>query len=72
MSLMTTAEAAAYLRKPEGTLRYWRAIGYGPAYSKMGRGVLYQRSEIESFVTENTIVPSVRTEARKETIRVTH
>ena len=67
---MTTAEAAAFLRKPEGTLRYWRAIGYGPAYAKLGKGVVYEQSSVESFVKSNTVVPSVRTEARKEANRV--
>jgi hypothetical protein len=69
VALLTTAETAAFLRRPEGTLRYWRSIGYGPAYVKMGR-VRYQQSDVESFIKSNIVTPSVRTEAQKEAYRV--
>ena len=36
MNLLTTNEAAKFLRKPAGTLRYWRAVGIGPCYVKLG------------------------------------
>ena len=70
MKLLTTAEAAAFLRKPAGTLRYWRAVGAGPCYVKMGKTVLYEEAELVDFVKSNTVVPSVRTEAREEATRV--
>lgn len=68
--LLTTKEAAALLRQPEGTLRYWRSIGYGPAYAKLGKSVVYQAEDIASFVQQHLVVPTVRTEARKEAQRV--
>ena len=37
MNLLTTNEAADFLHKPAGTLRYWRAVGIGPSYAKLGR-----------------------------------
>lgn len=70
MKLLTTAEAAAFLHKPAGTLRYWRAVGDGPCYVKMGKTVLYEEAELVDFVKSNTVVPSVRTEAREEANRV--
>lgn len=70
MKLLTTAEAAAFLHKPAGTLRYWRAVGAGPCYVKMGKTVLYEEAELVDFVKSNTVVPSVRTEAREEANRV--
>ncbi len=41
--LMTLVEAAAYLRTPVATLRYWRHLGEGPAGFRLGRRVVYRR-----------------------------
>ena len=70
MTLLNTEQAAAFLHKPAGTLRYWRAAGLGPAYVKLGKTVLYEETELVNFVKSNTVVPSVRTEAREEANRV--
>jgi len=70
MKLLTTVQAAAFLHKPAGTLRYWRAVGIGPAYVKLGKTVLYDETELVNFVKSNTVVPSVRTEAKEEANRV--
>ena len=35
-----------------GTLRYWRANGEGPPSFKMGRRVVYRRSEVEKWIAE--------------------
>ena len=70
MNLRSTEEAADFLHKPAGTLRYWRAVGLGPSYVKLGRTVLYDEDELVNFIKSNTVVPSVRTEARKEGNRV--
>jgi hypothetical protein len=72
MTLLSTSEAATFLHKPAGTLRYWRAVGIGPCYVKLGKTVLYEESELVDFVKSNTVVPSVRTEAREEANRVAH
>lgn len=34
------------------TLRYWRHAGIGPASFKLGRRVVYRRSEVERWITE--------------------
>ena len=70
MNLLTTNEAASFLHKPAGTLRYWRAVGIGPCYVKLGKTVLYEEADLVNFVKSNTVGPSVRTEAREEGNRV--
>jgi DNA-binding transcriptional MerR regulator len=49
--LMTTAEVAAMTRAPESTVRYWRYCGTGPASFRVGRRVLYQRYDVEHWLT---------------------
>jgi hypothetical protein len=39
--LLTLAEAAAIVRVPEATLRYWRHLGEGPHSFRIGRTVRY-------------------------------
>lgn len=51
--ILTTAEAAAYLRLPKGTLEVWRQRGQGPRYSKIGRCVRYRQSQLDEFMVEN-------------------
>jgi len=47
--LLTTNEVAELYRTSPATVRYWRHMGYGPKGRKVGRRVLYERSEVESF-----------------------
>ena len=46
----TTAEVAEELRTSEGTVRYWRHVGYGPPSVKIGRRVLYDAGELERWL----------------------
>ena len=48
-SLLTTAEVAEFFRTSPETIRYWRHTGYGPKGRKVGRKVLYERSDVERF-----------------------
>ena len=52
LELLTLAEAAALLRTPVATLRYWRHLGVGPASFRIGRRVVYRRTDLERWVTE--------------------
>ena len=52
MDLLGVAAASSLLGIAEGTLRYWRSIGEGPPSFKLGRRVVYRRSEIESWLAE--------------------
>lgn len=47
---MTTQEVADMLRTPVETVRYWRHVKKGPPSFKVGRKVLYERSDVEAFV----------------------
>jgi hypothetical protein len=50
--LLTLDEAAAFLRTPVATLRYWRHLGIGPAGFRLGRRVLYRRADLEQWVSD--------------------
>jgi hypothetical protein len=38
-----------------GTLRNWRALRIGPSYVKVGKGVLYPVTELESWDRKNVV-----------------
>jgi hypothetical protein len=40
--LFTITEAAAIVRRPVATLRYWRHLGTGPRSFRLGRRVVYK------------------------------
>lgn len=48
--LLTTAEVSGIIRKPAGTLRYWRSIGQGPTSFRVGSTVVYDRAEVEAWL----------------------
>ena len=48
--LLTIAEAAARLRAPIATLRYWRHLGTGPRSFRVGRRVLYSRDDLDAWI----------------------
>ena len=55
--MLTLQEACAFLRVPEGTLRYWRHLGSGPRSFKVGRRVRYWRADLVLWLTEQTHRP---------------
>jgi excisionase family DNA binding protein len=46
---LTQKEVAAYLRLSERTLERHRVAGTGPAFVKLGRRVVYRRSDVERW-----------------------
>ncbi len=48
--LLTITEAAALLRAPVATLRYWRHLGTGPPSFSLGRHVVYRHADIDSWI----------------------
>ncbi len=50
--LLTTAEVALLARAPVSTVRYWRHLGVGPASFRLGRRVLYRRSDVSKWLDE--------------------
>ena len=49
--LLTLTEAAARLRTPVATLRYWRHLGIGPDSFRLGRRVMYQLDDLDQWIT---------------------
>jgi DNA-binding transcriptional MerR regulator len=50
--LMLPAEVATTYRVPDSTLRYWRHIGIGPEWIKVGRRVRYDRASVEAWLEQ--------------------
>lgn len=48
--LLTPAEVAKHLRVSVRTLTRWRSDGEGPAYSKIGRHVVYHIDDVTDFI----------------------
>ncbi len=47
---LTIAEVARELGVSEKTVRYWRYTGTGPKSARLGRRVLYRRSDLNDWV----------------------
>lgn len=48
--LIDTTEAAAFLGIAKRTMEYWRGIGGGPPYSRLGRCcVRYRRADLDDW-----------------------
>lgn len=50
--LLTTEEFADIARAPVSTVRYWRAQRIGPVGFRLGRRVLYRRSDVTKWLDE--------------------
>lgn len=48
--LLTIDEAAAILRTPKATLRYWRHLGIGPHSFRIGRRVFYRAGDLHTWL----------------------
>ena len=46
----TTREASGATGIPAGTLNYWRHVGDGPTYLKVGRRVFYDPATVWSWM----------------------
>jgi predicted DNA-binding transcriptional regulator AlpA len=49
---MDTQAVSALTGVDAATLRYWRHADTGPASFKLGRRVVYRRSEVERWIAE--------------------
>jgi hypothetical protein len=47
---LTVGDAARFVGLAEQTLNGWRVSGYGPAYHKLGRRVVYDVEELERWI----------------------
>ena len=55
--MLSIEEAAAYLRLPVATLRYYRHLGTGPHSFRVGRHVRYWRTDLVLWLTEQARRP---------------
>lgn len=55
-------EAARIISSAPQTLRNWRHVGRGPAYSKKGRMVRYRVQDLLDFMAADRIDPEARQE----------
>ena len=52
MEFLTTYDVAHLLRTPPETVRYWRHVGKGPKWFKVGRRVLYAAEDVRVFIED--------------------
>ncbi|AGS82376.1 hypothetical protein SEA_THREERNGTARJAY_78 [Mycobacterium phage ThreeRngTarjay] len=48
--LMTLEDFAREAQVPLATVRYWKQVGYGPRYARIGRRVMVQREEAREWL----------------------
>lgn len=49
---LTTEDVARILRRSPETVRYWRHTKQGPRSFKIGRRVLYDAADLETFIED--------------------
>ena len=54
---MTSKEAAGYLRTSDAVLQQWRYLGKGPKYYKLGRKVIYKRTDLDAWMESQAVTP---------------
>jgi len=57
--LINTTEVSQIYCIKTGTLRYWRSVGIGPPYYKIGRAILYDILEFERFLQGKKVTPEI-------------
>jgi hypothetical protein len=50
--LLSLAEVAEILKSPENTLRWWRQIGSGPEFFKIGRHLVTTVGDVRRYIRE--------------------
>ena len=48
--LLSSADVAKVFDVSERTLEFWRYVGKGPAYVRVGRRVRYRPADVEAFL----------------------
>lgn len=56
-TILTTMEAAQYLRVSERTLIRWRNAREGPPWTKVGRRVAYRQGDLERWLESCRVLP---------------
>jgi hypothetical protein len=58
--LLTASEVAEQLRSSTDTLKYWRFIGKGPNWLRVGRHILYRQSALDAYLESVEMTTQVR------------
>jgi Helix-turn-helix domain len=53
--LLTLSEVAEILKVPVNTLRWWRQLGTGPEFFKMGRHLVTTVGDVRRFIREQRL-----------------
>jgi len=53
--LLTLSEAAEILKVPVNTLPWWRQLGTGPAFFKIGRHLLTTIGDVRGFIRQQRL-----------------
>jgi len=53
-TLIRPDEVSSKYGIPEDTLRYWRHVGPGPEWAKLGRRVVYRLEDVEKWIAEQS------------------
>lgn len=62
-ALLTTSEAAQYVRLGKPTLERFRLTGGGPLYAKLGGAVRYRQADLDQWIS-NRLTNSTSTGVR--------
>lgn len=60
-----TVPAAKYLNLGKSTLEKFRLFGGGPKYSKLGRTVVYEKGNLDSWVESHEVSSTSEADARR-------
>ncbi len=55
---LTRSELGEWIKTPVPTLETWAYKGLGPPFCRVGRKVLYARSDVEKWLEEQRVQPS--------------
>ena len=56
MAYLSTQEAADYLGLKKGTLEVWRCYGRGPRFIRLGRRVVYSKTDLDKYAQDNAVL----------------
>jgi hypothetical protein len=57
-ALLTPGETHEFLRRSHSTLEFWRSVGIGPRFVRLGaRGVAYRLGDLRAYIAETSRGP---------------
>ena len=68
--LLSSKAVAEMLALREGTLRYWRNVGIGPAWLKLEGTIRYDLADVLRYIESGRRTPSVRANMEENDVTV--